>query len=99
MSIQKGDVGTKIRVTIFDDGEAVDLSGVTTKEIILRRPDTTTATRAADFVTDGTDGKIEIVSQAGDFDIVGIYSIQAHIVNSAGDWKTDIDTFRVYKNL
>jgi hypothetical protein len=55
-----GDIGTTIRVTIQEGGSAVDVSGATTKQIYLRKPNTgDTYTKTAIFTTDGTNGQIE----------------------------------------
>ena len=37
--IHKDDVGTKLLVTVTDDGVAVDISSASSLEIIIRKPD------------------------------------------------------------
>ena len=58
--IHVGDIGTVFTLTIKDGSSVIDLSGATTKQIILRKPDrVTSSTKTASFVTDGSDGKIK----------------------------------------
>jgi hypothetical protein len=54
---------------IKEDGAVVDVSDATVKKILVKYPDGSSNETAADFTTDGTDGKIQIsafeVTQAG----------------------------------
>lgn len=62
-----GDIGTVIRFTVTDEaGEALDISGVSTKQIKIKQLDGETKTRAASFETDGTDGVLTYTTAAGD---------------------------------
>lgn len=97
--IHLNDVGTRFVVTILDEGSIVDISGATTKDIIFLKPDGTTLTKAANFVTDGTDGKIDYFTIAGDLSIIGVWSIQSQVVLGSGTWNSDIETFEVFKNI
>ena len=56
--IQQNDIGTKFLVTIKDGDSAVDISGASTKQIIIKKPSGETLTNSASFNSDGTDGKI-----------------------------------------
>ena len=97
--IHVGDIGTVFEVTIQDDGVAVNISSATTKEIIFRKPDKTLLTKAANFSTDGTDGKIRSTTVSGDLNAAGVWSIQAHVILPGGDWKSSISEFSVIPNL
>lgn len=97
--IHVGDVGTVFEVTIQDDGVAVNISTATTKEIIFRKPDKTKVTKAANFSSNGTDGKIRYTTVANDLDQAGLWSLQAHIVLPSGDWKSSTSEFSVASNL
>ena len=101
MSLHIGDIGTEIILTIAEDGAIVNISGVATKFIILRKPSEAVVTKTAEFVTDGTDGQIKYVTiSADDLDEDGIWHAQGH-VTGLGGWsgKSDIAYFRVKSNL
>jgi hypothetical protein len=97
--IHVNDIGNTFTITLKDGTAVVDISTATTKSIIFGKPDGTTLTKTAGFVTDGSDGKINYSSVSGDLNIPGIWSIQAHVVLSSGNWKTDIAHFDVHDNI
>lgn len=97
--IRINDSGTIFYGTINDESGVVDLSGTTTKQIILLKPDGTKIEAAASFVTDGTDGRLSYTIQNTDLSVCGIWRVQWYVVMSSGSWKTDIKTFKVYSNL
>ena len=98
-----GDIGTIFRATINDCVNGVqspiDLSTVTTLQLIFKSPSGVVKTKTAVFTTDGTDGQIQYVTIADDLDEVGNWKLQAYIVLPSGSWRSDIGTFRVYENL
>ena len=78
--VHVGDIGTIIRLTIVDeDGDAVDVSGATTKQIVIGKPDGTVLTKAASFTDDGADGQIEYATVEGDLDIPGQWRAQGAV--------------------
>lgn len=97
--IRVGDVGTQLELEVLEDSVAVDISGATTQDITLRRPDGTSVTQAGTFTTDGIDGKIHILTQAGDLSMEGTYMIQAHIALTTWDGYSSIGEFEVHENL
>ena len=97
--IHLNDTGTRFVVTILDEGSIVDISSATTKDIIFKKPDGTTLTKAANFVTDGTNGKIDYFTISGDLSVIGIWSIQSQVILGSGTWNSDIETFEVFRNL
>ena len=97
--IRKNDIGTVIYGTIADASGAVDISGATTKQIILLKPDGTSIQEDASFVTDGTDGQLSYTIQSGDLNVCGTWRIQWLIILTSGTWRTDAKTFKVYGNL
>ena len=110
--IHKDDIGTEFIVTILDftednDGEIVDISTATIKQIIFLKPDgVTKLTNTALFTSvasggtaDGTDGKISYFTVPGDLSEVGQYKVQAFITTPGGSWSTTISKFRVVDNL
>lgn len=101
MSLHVGDIGTDIILTITEDGSTIDVSGVSTKSIIFRKPSGSTVTKAAEFVTDGTNGQIKYVTaSADDLDEDGIWHAQGYVAGLDG-WsgKSDRAYFRVKSNL
>ena len=100
-TVQKNDVGAKLRVTVRDqDGDLVDLSSASPKSLLLLKPDGETyVEKSASFHTDGTDGKIHYVTQTGDLDEEGIWRIQAKFTLSYGTFRTTWGAFRVLKNI
>jgi len=97
--IHVGDVGTTFRLNIEEClsgvDTAVDVSGATTKQIIFRKPGKTLDTQTAAFTTDGTNGQIEYVSQSGDIDAAGQWSMQGKVILAAGTFFTSPVPFRV----
>ena len=98
--IHVNDIGTSLEVVMQDsEGNAVDLSGFTTLGICIQKPDSTILTKVAQFKTDGTDGIIYVLSEAGDLDIIGGYRIQAIVENPVGVWRSSIAKFKVRGNV
>lgn len=97
--IHVNDIGTVFKVLMKDGDDIVDLSSASTKELIFLKPAGTKVTQDAEFTTDGTDGYIQYTAVSGDLDAVGVWKLQAHIVISSLDVKSDISPFRVYPNL
>lgn len=61
-----GDVGVPLVLILKTGGVARDISGALTREVTIYRPDGTTVTRSATFVTDGTDGYLQLLTIATD---------------------------------
>lgn len=98
--IRVGDIGTQFLITVNDqDNVAVDISSATTIQIILKKPGGTVLTKTALLNSDGTDGKMYYNSVSGDLDECGRWKLQGRVVIGSNDWKTDIETFKVYRNL
>lgn len=97
--IHVGDVGTTLLVTVKDGDSAVDISGASTKQIIIKKPSGSTLTKTASFSTDGTDGKMSYTIILGDLDEAGTHQLQGKVVISDGTYNTDITKFKVHRNL
>ena len=98
--IRVGDVNTALEIELLENcAAALATGGATLKNIIIARPDGTTFTRAAVFTSDGADGKIYILSEAGDLTMSGTYYIQAYLELPAWQGHSDIGEFEVYDNL
>lgn len=98
--IHKGDIGTVFEATIRDGCDIQPVDGATTLQIKFRKPDNETVLpKTAIFKTDGTDGIIQYVSEAGDLDEVGDWKIQGFVVLPAGSFNSNIEDFEVFDNL
>ena len=97
--IHLGDIGTVFVVTVKDGSSTIDISGATTKQIILVAPDGGKLTKTASFTTDGTDGKMQYAAVSGDLDEAGWWKLQGRVVLTSGTWSTDITRFEVHQNL
>ncbi len=97
--IHEADIGTILRFTIKDGTVILDISGATTKDILLEKPGPTVVTKAGAFFTDGTDGILQYTTIAADLNIVGLWRAQVSLVLPSGSWKTSFTEFRVHKNL
>lgn len=98
--IHLNDIGTAFRMTIYDESNnIVNVSG-TTPTILFTKPDKTILEKEATLYTDGTDGKIQYVSEDGDLDTIGQWQIQAFIYfTDTTQLYSNISTFRVHRNL
>lgn len=97
--IHEGDIGTKLLITVTDDGEVVDISSATAKDIFIKKPDGTILSRSGTLETDGTDGKMYYITIAGDLDKAGNYKIQGRVTLTTGTFYTSTATFKVHCNL
>ena len=97
--IRVGDVGTKLVLTVVDEGIIVDLSEATVLTIKMQPKDGKLSVQTGILVGDGTDGKMMYITQEGDLKVDGKWLIQGHVETPAGKWHTDIKEFYVHQNL
>ncbi len=98
--VHNGDVGTAFRLTIVNTaGTAIDVSTATTKYIYFQDPTGAKVQKTAAFTTNGSDGKIQYTTIAGDIDKVGTWQIQGYIETNIGKFWTEKDSFKVYSTL
>ena len=98
--VHNGDVGTVFRLSIVDTaGTAIDVSTATVKYIYFQDPSGVKTQKTAAFYTDGTDGKIQYTTIAGDIDKVGTWMVQGYVETSLGKFWTEKDSFKVYSTL
>lgn len=105
--IHVDDIGTIFEVTIIDPetDREMDISDATETLIYLLKPAVDNDTppvrldKTASFVTDGTNGKIQYATIAGDLDLDGTYKIQARVTTPDGVWNSQIQKLKVKKNL
>ena len=100
MSIQVHDTTSFIVTMVDQSGVAEDISQSLEKYIKLKSAKGGVVTEyAADFVTDGTDGKLTYTATPTDLDQFGDWSIQSRVVLSAAQWSSTVGEFRVECNL
>ena len=97
--IHKGDIGTLFTFTITNNGATIDLSSASTKQIIFSPPGGVKLTKAAEFVTNGSDGKLKYAAISGDLSVEGLWSAQAHVALPTGEWSSSVVEFMVHPNL
>jgi len=105
--IHKDDIGTIFEVTIIDPitNRPLNIADATETLIYILKPAVDEETppvrldKTATFTSDGSDGRIEYASIAGDLDIAGRYQIQARVTTPDGVWHSQILKFKVEDNL
>lgn len=97
--IHEGDIGTKLLITVKDDGEVVDISSASSLSIFIKRPDGVMLTRTGVLETDGTDGQMYYITVANDLNDAGVYKIQGLINFISGNFYTSTATFKVHCNI
>ena len=98
-NIQVDDFGWVGKLTLKQDGVAVDISSYTTKQYILTDPSETSTTKAVAFDTDGTDGTLAYTTLTGDIDSVGNWHVAARIIKVGSELTSDPHEFRVKARL
>ena len=97
--IHVNDVGTRFLITVKDDGDIVNVSGVSSISLIFKKPSDTVIYRSGLLYTNGTDGKVYYDAVAGDLDEAGYYKLQGRVSFTSGVYYTDIHTFQVHCNI
>ncbi len=99
MSIHVGDVGTLIQVTVLrSSGSPFDVSAMDIRQFIFKSP-TSHFHRTAAMTSDGSDGKLEYLLQAGDIDINGKWKLEVFLGGTSGSWTCDVINMPVSKNV
>jgi hypothetical protein len=97
--IHAGDIGVVFNITVMNGATVLNLSNANNISIIFQKPDGTDLTKTASLTTNGTDGKIKYTTVAGDLDQIGTWQIQARVDFGASVFSTDIQKFKVYRNI
>lgn len=94
-----GDQGTLFVVTLFkEDGTILNVSAATTLQMIFKPPTATHIIKTASMVTDGTDGKIQVV-MGNDFAEAGNWTLQAHVIDGGNENYSSFSHFTVKENV
>lgn len=97
--IHVGDIGTKLIMTVKDDGVVVDISTASDLDVFIKKPDSVAYEKSGLLYTDGTDGKMYYTSISDDFNAAGNYKLQGRVFMPSGTYYTSIEDFKVYCNL
>jgi len=100
--IHQDDIGTRFLITVKDDGNLVNISGVggsTIHQISFRKPSDAVINRNATLQDFGISGVMYYDTLAGDLDEAGLYKLQAKVVVPSGTYYTDIHSFKVHSNI
>lgn len=100
----KGDVFVGQIVPIImairdQDNNILNISGATTQQMKIQKPDGTVSTHTTQFVVDGADGQIQYVTQTGDLDIPGDYQFEGFVTLNGILYPADIITQTVKQTL
>lgn len=95
-----GEIGVPIRIRIESSpGIAEDISSATSLEIFLRDPSgNISSPYAASFVTDGTDGEFEYLTESGVLDEAGKWRFWGRVVTDTQTKITPEFSFWVVEN-
>lgn len=98
--VHVGDKGTIFRVTITENGAAVNCTSGAVKKFIFKRPDGQVMQRDAVFFTDGSDGILQYTTVATDeLNWAGEWWLQVYIELTNWQGHTSKAKFTVFKNL
>ena len=100
--IHQNEIGTRFLITVKDDGNLVNISGVggsTIHQISFRKPSDAVINRNATLQDFGISGVMYYDTIAGDLDEAGLYKLQAKVVVPSGTYYTDIHSFKVHSNI
>ena len=98
-NIQVDDYGWVGKLTLKQDGTAVDISSYTTLQFILTNPVEVATVKTAAFDSDGTDGVLKYTIADGDIDTVGNWRVQARISKVGSEITSDSIRFIVQERL
>ena len=99
--VHEFNIGTRFIFTVFDqDKVVIDISTATTMEVLFQRPDRTTFAKVAIFTGDGTDGRLEYVSEVNDLTPAGDWFIQARVANlPSSDFRSEVLPLKIHGNI
>jgi hypothetical protein len=94
------DVGTALRVLVLDEAKKpVDVSAAVRLEYTLVSPARRRFVRTAVLFTDGRDGMIQYVTQAGDLDVPGTWKLQVRVEVGTWSGSSNVVVFPVVGNI
>lgn len=97
--IHYGDIGVNFNITVMNGSVPLDVSNTDHIYIIFQKPDGSDLTKTGTLITDGKDGAIKYTTVSSDLDQIGTWQIQAKVDFGASVFSTDIQKFKVYRNI
>jgi len=99
--IHLNEKGRQFIIIITKDGLPVDISDASVRQIVFDKPEGNGVVVVnADFLTDGTDGKLAYTVISNQFfDLRGIWQIQGRANPSGKEIYSKVEEFRVLDNL
>lgn len=99
--IRVGDTGVKFQLTLTDpSGNVMDVSLANSVTLLLEQPfNLGVKSFTMTNVTDGKDGQVAYVTQTGDIAVAGNWRMQVKAQMPSGTIHSDVETFKVLKNL
>lgn len=99
--IYAGNYGHTHTITLVDeDDAALDISGATTKQIVFKDPSGNETSVTAEYVTDGTDGKITYTVTSADEidDEAGVWTKWALVISTSAVYRyaSTPESYRVF---
>lgn len=99
-TVHMNDIGTQFIAQVVDqDNNIVDISTASQLQMIFKKPSGIKVAQSGVLYTNGTDGKMEYITQANDLNEHGLWKLQGYVVNPSGAWYSDQFTFPVARNL
>lgn len=98
----KNNIGVTFVLTVKNqDGNAIDISAASPKNLVFLKPDKATrAVQAGTFTSGGTDGRLQYTTaSASDLDQDGPWSVQAVVTLGANQYTSSLLLFQVDPNL
>jgi len=103
--LQVGAIGAQLEVLIQEFNNdtntdmPADLSTATSLIIELKRPDNTKISKTGLLSTNGSDGKMYVVTIDGDINVEGTYYIQGYVASTGWEGYSSVGKFEVHDNL
>ena len=97
---QVGDIGVAIVVQVVSvDETPIDLRAATVKIIRIGYPDGTSEDFAAEFLTDGSDGKLVYTTVDGDIAEAGEHQVQGIVTLNGTIRSSTVSAFQALENI
>lgn len=97
-TVQQNAIGLTLTVNVQENGAAIDLSGATTAQLVIKYPSGASATKTLTIT--GTLGQAIYVTQSNDLLELGKYQLQAYFVLPSGfNGRTEVGWLIVKANL
>lgn len=97
--IHVDDIGTVFEFTFRNGSDVDNISTATSLSVKFKKPSGATSTKPLTLTSDGSDGKAQYTTIAGDLDEEGGWQAQGYAAFPDGAWRTNKRKFNVEGNL